>query len=70
VHIVGDVFHSIPWTYASMDNKNVYHHASIIEMDGNLCVQVVSILIDPKSNYSYINPGLVDKFGLRKEVHA
>ena len=38
-------------------------------MDSKLCDQVVSILIDPRSNYSYINLDLVDKCGLRKEVH-
>jgi len=39
-------------------------------MDDKLCEQVVSILIDPIYHYSYINIDLVDKFGLRKEVHA
>jgi len=39
-------------------------------MDGKLCDQVVSILIDPGSNYSYVNPNLVDKCGLNKEVDA
>ena len=39
-------------------------------MDGKLCDQVVSILIDPRSNYSYINPDLVDKCGLRKGIPA
>ena len=42
------------------------HQASIIEMHGKIFDQVVSILIDPRSNYSYVNPGLVDKCGLRK----
>jgi len=39
-------------------------------MYGNLSDQVVSILIHPGSNYSYMNLELVDKFGLRKEVCA
>jgi len=39
-------------------------------MEGKLCDQVVSILIDPRSNYSYISPNLVDKCYLNKEVHA
>jgi len=38
-------------------------------MDDKICNQVVSILIDLGSNYNYINPDLVDKCGLRKEVH-
>jgi len=39
-------------------------------MDGKICDQVVSILIDPGSNYSYVNLDLMDKFVLRKKVHA
>ena len=39
-------------------------------MDGKLCDQVVFVLIEPRSNYSYVSPNLVDKCGLNKEVHA
>lgn len=38
-------------------------------MDGKICDQVLSIFIYPGSNYSYVNPGLVNKCGLNK-VHA
>lgn len=44
---MGDVGHSVPRIYATPDNRQKYHQASIIEMDGKLCDQVVSILIDP-----------------------
>ena len=53
-----------------MDNKQAEHEASIIEMEGKLCDQVISILIDPRSNYSYVSPNLVDKCGLSKELHV
>jgi len=39
-------------------------------MDIKLCDEVVSILIDPRSNYSYVYLDLVDRCGLNKEVHA
>jgi len=39
-------------------------------MNGNLCDQVISILIDLGSNCSYVSPNLVDKCGLSKELHA
>lgn len=39
-------------------------------MDGMPCDQVVSILIDARCNYSYVNPDLVDSCGLNKQVHA
>lgn len=46
------------------------HQAFITKMEGKLCDRVVVILIDLGSNYSYVNPDLMDKCGLRKEVHA
>ena len=39
-------------------------------MDGKIFDQLVSISIDPRSNYSYVNPDLVDKCGMNKEVHV
>jgi len=39
-------------------------------MNDKLCDQVLSILIDPGSNYSYVSPDMVDKCGLSKELHA
>lgn len=49
-----------------MDNKQANYQVSIIEMEGHVCGRVISILIDPEPNYSYVNPELVDKCGLRK----
>ena len=67
---VGDVGQSIPHIYVALDNKHAEHQSSIIEMDGKICHQIISILIDPGSNYSYVSPDLVDKCGLSKELHA
>jgi len=53
-----------------LDNKQAEYHASIIEKEGKLCDQVISILIDPRSNYSNVSPDLVDKCGLSKDLHA
>lgn len=39
-------------------------------MDGKICDQVISILIEPGSNYSYVSPKLVDTCGLSKALHA
>lgn len=46
------------------------HQESIIDMDGELCGQVISLSIDPGSNYSYVSPDLVDKCGSSKVLHA
>lgn len=39
-------------------------------MDGKIYDQVISILIDPRSNYSYCSLELVDKCGLNKELQV
>jgi len=70
VHTVDDVGHSVRRISAAVDKRKVDHQSSIIEMDNKLCDQVVYILIDLRYNYSYINPDLVDRYGLRKEVHV
>ena len=49
-----------------MDNRQVYHLVSVINMEGKICGRVISILFDPRSNYGYVNPDLVEKCGLRK----
>lgn len=63
---IRDVGQSIPHTYATLDNKQEDHHETVIKMDYKLCDQVVSVLIDLGSNYSYVTPDLVDKCGLKK----
>ena len=55
---------------ATLDNKQADHQETVIEMDGKLCDQVVSILVDPGSNYGNVSPDMVDKCGLNKEVHV
>lgn len=49
----------IPRIYASLDTRQVDHQEFIIEMENKICNQFVSILIDPGSNYSYVNPEMV-----------
>jgi len=53
-----------------MDNRQDDHQPSIIEMEGKLCDQFVSILIDPRSNSSYISLDIMDKCFMNKQVHA
>lgn len=69
-HIIGYVGQSIPWIYVVMDKKKEDHQTSIIEIEGKICDEVFSMLIDPRSNYSHISPDFVDKYCLNKEVHA
>ena len=53
---VNDVARSVPQIYASLDNKQDDHQTSVVEMEGMITNHLVSILIDPGSNLSYITP--------------
>ena len=58
---VNDVARSVPQIYAALDNKQADHQASVVEVEGMITNHLVSILIDPGSNLSYIAPKAVDK---------
>ena len=66
IQTIGYVWKSIPCFYAVLYNRQSDHHTSIIEIEGKFCDQFVSILIDLRSNYSYVNPYMVDKCGFNK----
>jgi hypothetical protein len=45
---------SMPQIYAALDNRQVDHQASVVEMEGMIANHLVSISIDPGSNMSYV----------------
>jgi hypothetical protein len=56
-----DMARSVPQIYAALDNKQVDHQALVVDMEGMITNHLVSILIDPGSNSSYIAPKAIDK---------
>jgi hypothetical protein len=62
---INDVAKSMPRIYAVVDNKQVGHQASVVEMEGMIANHLVSILIDPGSNLSYVAPHTIDKCKLQ-----
>jgi hypothetical protein len=60
----------MPQIYATMDNKQADHQASVVEMEGMMTNHLVSILIDPCSNLSYIDPKAIDKCKLQPHKHS
>jgi hypothetical protein len=60
----------MPRIYAVVDNKQADHQASVVEMEGMIANHLVSILIDPGSNLSYVAPQAVDKCKLQPHKHA
>jgi hypothetical protein len=55
----------MPRIYAAVNNKQVDHQASVVDMEGMIANHLVSILIDPSSNLSYVSPQTVDKCKLQ-----
>jgi hypothetical protein len=67
---INDVARSMPHIYAAMDNKQADHQASVVEMEGMISNHLVSILIDPGSNLSYVAPQTVDKCKMQPVRHV
>jgi hypothetical protein len=61
---------SMPQIYAAMDNKQADQQASVVEIEGMITNHLVSILIDPGLNLSYIAPKVVDKCKLKPHKHT
>jgi hypothetical protein len=61
------VARSVPQIYAALDNNQADHQASVVEIEGMIFNHLVSILIDPGSNLSYIAPKAVDKCKLQPQ---
>jgi hypothetical protein len=67
---VNNVARSVPQIYAALDNNQADHQASVVEIEGMITNHLVSILIDPGSNLSYIAPKAVDKCKLQPHKNA
>jgi hypothetical protein len=46
----------MPQIYIALVNNQAHHQASAMELDGMITNHLVSILIDPGSNLSYVAP--------------
>ena len=53
---VNDVARSMPRIYASLDNNQATHQASVVELEGMIIDHLVSILTYPGYNLSYVAP--------------
>jgi hypothetical protein len=52
---------SVLQIYVALDNNQVDHQDSVVEIEGMISNHIVSILIEASSNLSYIAPKSVDK---------
>jgi len=63
---VSDVVRSMPQIYVALNNRQVDHQVLVVEMEGMISNHIVSILIDPSSNLSYVPPQIVEKCKLQQ----
>jgi hypothetical protein len=59
-----DVSRSVPRIYAAIENWQANHQASVVELEGIITNQTISILIDPRSKLNYISPRVVEACSL------
>jgi predicted aspartyl protease len=67
---VGDVGRSIHRIHAVVDGRQVDHQSTIMEVEGKIHDNIISILIDTVAILIYITPALVEENKLKREKHA
>ena len=66
---VGQEARIIPKIYAALEDHWVGHNSAMVEVEGEIAKQAISILIDPRSTHNYITPRLVEIGTLKKSKH-
>jgi hypothetical protein len=55
--------------YAALDNRQANYQSHMIEVEGKIDNQHITILIDSEDSHSYIDPNIVERFKLKKCKH-
>jgi hypothetical protein len=58
----------MPRIYAALDNKK-RDQSPMIEVEGKINNEPITILIDFGANHSYINDNIVERFHLQRSKH-
>jgi hypothetical protein len=61
---------NVPRIYAALENKKSEYQSHMIEVEGMINNQTISILIDSGSSHSYINPKMVESLHLPRSKHG
>ena len=64
-----DAARGMPRIYVALDHRQVDHQSNMIEVEGMIHNQRISILIDSGASRSYIDPKLVERLHLEKHKH-
>jgi hypothetical protein len=55
-----DMVRNVPRIYAALDNKQSKYQSHMIEVEGMINNQTITILIDSGASHSYIDPKMVE----------
>ena len=64
------VARTIPRIYATLEDRQEDHQSIVVEVEGKIAKQSVSILTNPISSHSYITPKLVEICAFKKLKHS
>ena len=67
---VGQVARAVPRIYAALEDRQVDHQSTIVEVVGKIAKQSVSILIDLGSTHNYITLKIVEICAFKKLKHS
>ena len=67
---VGQVERTIPRIYASLEELQADHQSIVVEVEGKIARQSISVLIDPGSTHGYITPRVVEICAFKKLKHS
>lgn len=56
---------NIPIINTASEDRQAYYQPTMIELEGKLLSQIVSILVDPGAILSYVNPIIVENYKLQ-----
>ena len=70
VETVVQVARTVPRIYAVLEDHEEDHQSTMVEVEGNIVEQSISILINPGSTHSYISPRVVGICAFKKLKHS
>jgi hypothetical protein len=65
-----DMGRNVPGIYAALDNKKEEYQSHMIEVEGMINNQTISILIDSRDIHSYIDPNMVEILHFPRRMHG
>jgi hypothetical protein len=69
-NIVEDMDINVPRIYVALDNKKDEFQSHMIEVEGMIKNQTISILIYSGASHSYIDPKMVERFHFPRRKHG